>query len=140
MKKRKRSIHLSGFAKANHKTRQEPAGQTNINTIVEKVRRGIAPTWINHRAPIYADMTQVPKDLMSAYQKIQKAEEAFMALPAKIRTSIDNDPRNLESWLKNPENRPMAELHGLIVKQPDPTPSPADPGPKPAKKAEETKQ
>lgn len=111
------------------RTRQQPAEQTDINGIVERAKRGIMPTWINSRTPIYADMTQVPKDLLSAYKKIEAAEEAFMALPAKIRTQMDNSPLNLEAWLKDPANREDAEYYGLIVKKDKPasTPSPASP-------------
>lgn len=88
------------------------------------------PTWLNHRKPIFADMTQVPKDLLTAYQKIDAAEQAFMALPAKLRTSMDNNPLNLEPWLADPANRKEAEFYGLMEKR-EPTPSPASPDPEP---------
>lgn len=105
------------------KTRQEPKESTDINRIVANARRGIAPTWVNRRAPIYADMTEVPKDLMGAYQKIQAAEAAFDALPSEVRRDLDHNPSNLYGWLKNPANREMAEKHGLITAKAPPSPA-----------------
>ena len=134
MKKRRRVTNPTFNHDQKFRTRQQPAEHADINGIVEKARRGIAPTWINSREPIYADMTQVPRDLLSAYQKIEAAETAFMALPAKIRTQMDNSPLNLEAWLSDPENRSEAERYGLIVKKEEPTPSPASPDPSEAGK------
>jgi len=108
------------------KTRQEPKASTDINRIVANARKGIAPQWINRRQPIYTDMTQVPKDLLSAYQRIEAAEAAFDALPSEIRHSLDHNPMNLPQWLQNPANRPLAEKYGLIKEAPTP-PSPASP-------------
>lgn len=105
------------------KTRQEPKDSTDINRIVAAARRGIEPTWINRRMPVYADMTDVPKDLTEAYNKIKAAEEAFLSLPSECRRDIDNDPRRLPAWLRDPANRQLAEKHGLL------TPSPASPAP-----------
>lgn len=129
MKQRRRVPHPVRVNDPKFRTRQQPAEQTDINGIVERARRGIAPTWINSRKPVYADLTQVPKDLLSAYKKIEAAEEAFISLPAKIRTAMDNNPLNLASWLEDPANREDAEYYGLLVKKEKPTPSPASPNP-----------
>lgn len=129
MKIRRRVTNPISDQPPKYKTRQQPAEQTDINGIVERARRGITPTWINSRSPIFADMTDVPKDLLTAYQKIESAEEAFMSLPAKIRTQMDNNPLNLESWLSDPANRSDAEFYGLMMKKPEATPSPAEPAP-----------
>lgn len=101
------------------RTRQEPKDSTDINKIVSAARRGTMPTWINRRAPIYADMTEVPKDLTQAYMKIQAAREAFDALPSDVRRDIDHDPLRLPQWLHDPKNREIAEKYGLVEKAPE---------------------
>jgi phage internal scaffolding protein len=50
--------------------------------------------------------------------KIKAADEAFMALPAKIRAKFDHDPNALLNYLQNEENRDEAIQIGLIDGKP----------------------
>lgn len=75
--------------------RQEHKDECDLNIIVKRAMKGIAPRWLNHNAPQYGDFSKMPS-LAEAYDQIAAAEEAFMNLPAQLRRELDNDPRNLE--------------------------------------------
>jgi phage internal scaffolding protein len=49
---------------------------------------------------------------------IKAADNAFMALPAKIRAKFDHDPNALLNYLQNEENRDEAIQIGLIDGRP----------------------
>lgn len=112
--------------------RQEPASQTDINEIIRRAKAGESPQWINQRQPVFGDVSELPKDLTSAYSQIERAEEAFYALPAKFRQALDNDPRNL---LIAPQE--LFAEHGLTL-TPDDASEPVQGAPRPSKKAGKT--
>lgn len=76
------------------KTQQQFKSEVDINRIVEKARRGIVPTFLAKGTPVFGDFSHVP-DLTEAYDAIERAQEAFMSLPAKLRQELDNDPRKI---------------------------------------------
>lgn len=106
--------------------------ETDINQIVERARRGIAPT--NTRVPSYADFSDSPESLTDAFQRVEHALDAFEALPAKARLELNNDPRNLFKV-----DGEFFQRHGLTEDVPPeaPTPSPEAPAPAPASKAKQ---
>lgn len=98
MRKRVRVTHPtdSPFASEKAVTQQHLVEAADINAIVAKARRGIAPT--NVRDPSsgrFADLGDSPQDLTEAYARVQRAEEAFASLPARARDELGNDPRKL---------------------------------------------
>ena len=96
-------------------TQQHFKDECDINVIVNRyVKTGV----LEHQAsmePHYADLSEIPTDLQSAYDAVFRAEAAFMDLPSEIRKSLDNDPARLSQWLSDPSNREMAIKAGLIV-------------------------
>lgn len=98
-------------------TRKEPKDQCDVNKIVANARRGMPPSWLARGQPVYIDASELPRDLTAAYEQVQRAEEAFSALPAAVRTAMDNDPRALEGWLADPDNRELAVKHGLFTSE-----------------------
>lgn len=98
----------SPFASQKAVVQQHLAKEADINTIVERARRGIAPT--NLRSPgVYADVSQMPSDLTEAFAVVDSAWDSFMSLPAKAREELSNDPRRLT---KAPAD--FFVRHGLI--------------------------
>lgn len=75
-------------------TQQQFRDECDINRIVKNATRGIAPRFQARGVPQYGDFSQVP-DLMGAYELVQRAEAAFMNLPAELRLELDNDPANI---------------------------------------------
>jgi phage internal scaffolding protein len=95
---------------------QHMKDECDINVIVE--RFGVtgelpsAPV-----SPQFGDFSGV-SDYHSALNAIRASEEAFMALPAKIRARFDHDPNALLQFLQDEQNRDEAIQIGLIDGEP----------------------
>lgn len=96
-------------------TQQHFKQESDVNYIVGRYLKTGEMDWINERPPHYGDVTDIPTDLMSAYEAVERAEVAFGDLPSEIRKSLDNDPARLSEWLLDEKNRDLAIKHGLIV-------------------------
>lgn len=80
-------------------TQQQWKKECDINEIVNRASRGIAPKFVNKGTPRYGDFSNVPS-LEAAYDRIKSAEAAFMTLPSKLRLELGNDPRNIDQLTK----------------------------------------
>lgn len=95
---------------------QHMKDECDINVLVE--RFGVTGSMpVAPIEPSYGDFSGV-SDYHTAMNKIKAAEEAFMALPAKIRAKFDHDPNALLNYLQNEENRDEAIQIGLIDGKP----------------------
>jgi phage internal scaffolding protein len=95
---------------------QHMKDECDINVIVERFgvtgHIPVAPI-----EPSYGDFSGV-SNYHDAMNRIKAADEAFMALPAKIRAKFDHDPNALLNYLQNEENRDEAIQIGLIDGKP----------------------
>lgn len=64
--------------------------------------------------PFYGDFSETV-DYQTALNMVRDADNAFSALPAKVRTRFNNDPAELMAFLQNEENRTEAEELGLAI-------------------------
>jgi phage internal scaffolding protein len=95
---------------------QHMKDECDINVLVE--RFGVTGSMpVAPIEPSYGDFSGVG-DYHTALNKIKAADEAFMALPAKIRAKFDHDPNALLNYLQNEENREEAIQIGLIDGKP----------------------
>lgn len=95
---------------------QHMKDECDINVIVE--RFGVTGQFpVAPLEPTYGDFSGV-NDYHSALNAIRASEEAFMALPAKIRAKFDHDPNALLEFLQNETNRDEAIELGLIDGEP----------------------
>jgi phage internal scaffolding protein len=95
---------------------QHMKDECDINVIVERFGvTGQIP--VTPLEPSYGDFSGV-SDYHTALNAIRASEEAFMALPAKIRARFDHDPNALLNFLQNEDNRDEAIEIGLIDGQP----------------------
>lgn len=95
---------------------QHMKDECDINVIVERFGvTGQLP--VTPLEPTYGDFSGV-SDYHSALNAIRASEEAFMALPAKIRAKFDHDPNALLEFLQNETNRDEAIELGLIDGEP----------------------
>lgn len=95
---------------------QHMKDECDINIIVE--RFGVTGSMpVSPIEPSYGDFSGV-SDYHDALNRIRASDEAFMALPAKIRAKFDNDPNGLLQFLQNDENREEAIQIGLIDGEP----------------------
>ena len=95
---------------------QHMKDECDINVIVERFGvTGHLP--VKAIEPSYGDFSGV-SDYHTALNKIKAADEAFMALPAKLRAKFDHDPNALLNFLENEQNRDEAIELGLIDGEP----------------------
>lgn len=97
------------------KTRQEFKDEADINNILSRYERdGIIPE-TRDGAPQFADLTDpIFTDFQRAQNIVIDAQEAFEALPARVRERFNNDPASLIQFIQEPNNRAEAIELGLI--------------------------
>ncbi len=107
-------------------TRQSEMAACDINNIMAKYEKtGVLP--VEGREAFYADVSMMG-DYRSALENVRMADEAFMSLPAKVRSKFDNDPAGFLDFCSDPANRDEMVEMGLIeapaVVVTDPVPDP----------------
>ena len=94
------------------RAQQQFAEESDINVIVQRFGlTGQLPQ--NVRMPTYGDFTGIT-DFQTAANAIRAAEEAFMAMPADVRTEFGNDPARFVDFCSDETNRARAEKLGLL--------------------------
>ncbi len=94
-------------------TQQAFKEEVDINRIMIKFRKGQVIDHLNRFEGKYADVTGAV-DYQEAHAIIARAEEAFMTLPAGIRSDFDNNAQSFLDFAQDPENREAMEDYGLI--------------------------
>lgn len=104
------------------KTQQSFAEEVNINTIVRRFGlTGTVPA--NLRVPLADEFVDIV-DYHSAMNMIKKADEAFMSVPADLRSKFDNDAGRFVDFVSDPAN--LEEVRSLGLARPAPaSPAPA---------------
>ena len=98
-------------------TKQAFKAECDINTIMDRYARDGLLDHVSKYQGQYADVS-AEVDYQMALETIFRAEEAFMSLPASIRSKFDNDPQRFLEFVEDPSNRDeMVEL-GLRKKDP----------------------
>jgi len=112
----------SPFASKKAVVQQHLAAETDINGIIARAKRGIPPT--STRGPgSFVDLSDTPEDLTEAFQRVEKALDAFESLPALARQELGNDPRRLLQ-----ADEAFLQRHGMLPKPPASAPQePAKP-------------
>lgn len=120
--------HVTGeYKKPVPRTKQEFREQCDINNVIKQFT---ATGQINHisAAAARGAFMDLPDDLdyQSSLNIVLKAEESFMALPAKVRDRFDNDPATFLAFVDDPKN--ADELVKLGIRNPPPRASEPAPG------------
>lgn len=119
-------------------TDQSFKNSSNINTIMAQYAKTGLLNEPNKAFAKYQDNTlSVP--LEDAYKLVSEATELFRQLPSSLRKQMDDDPKNLESFLSDPDNYDQLVKHGVLTPKadegsPSPSPQPSvdmSPNPKP---------
>ncbi|QXP08399.1 MAG: internal scaffolding protein [Arizlama microvirus] len=97
------------------KTQQQYKNEVNINTIMEKARKG-RPVMVQSRQAFYEDFTGV-QDFKAAQDRIIAVSNEFDQLPAKIRLKFNNNPAEFYEFMHDEKNINEAEALGLIEKK-----------------------
>lgn len=97
-------------------TQQHFQDECDINLIMARaMQTGELP---EAKPSFYGDFSDIT-DYQTSLNKIQRANEEFMALPASIRDRFNNDPANMILFMENSDNRPLAIEMGLIESPPE---------------------
>lgn len=103
-------IRMSNWGKS--KTRQSEADALDINNIMKKYEKtGVLP--FAGREAFYADVSTMG-DYREALAAVTMADEAFMALPAGVRSKFENDAAQFLDFCSDPSNREEMVEMGLI--------------------------
>lgn len=85
--------------------------RVNINSIMAKINRGVMPPIKS--GGLYGDFSTV-EDFHTSVQRVQDANNDFLALPSEIRKKFHQNPAELIEFLNNPDNYEKAVEYGLI--------------------------
>lgn len=102
--------------------KQEFAKDLDINVIMRRYPGGVPLPPAEHQG-VFADVSQVD-GLAEMLRRGDAARDAFMQLPAKVRSRFDNDPYLFLEFLGNDKNYDEAVSLGLVVKKEPPAPLP----------------
>lgn len=112
------------FTGQQSRTKQSFREECDIKSIIEK-HRDTGYVNVNKKRPLYGDFTKVG-DFQSSMDAVVKAQEAFDALPAKIRERFSHNPVNMVNFLSDESNYDEAVKLGLVEKKVVVTTKPAD--------------
>lgn len=91
---------------------QSQAAESDINRIVKNfLHTGELP--VRAMPPLHADFADV-FDFQSAMNTVRAAQEAFMALPAEIRSQFDNDAHAFVEFCNDDSNKESLMEWGLL--------------------------
>lgn len=91
------------------RTRQEDAPGTDLEGILRRYAQGVLPV---SRPGVFADISGIG-DLRQSLEKVRAADEAFMSLPAEVRSAFENDPAQFVEAFQSEEG--IAKLRELKV-------------------------
>lgn len=84
-------------------THQEFKDESDINTIIDRFGIGENPIevqkWVTD-----VDIADAPDNYQDVMNQLNQARDQFMTLPAKVRSSFDNDPGRFVSFVSDPAN------------------------------------
>lgn len=102
-------------------TKQEFAQEADANFIMARyTRTGQLPaTRFTPDRAIFADVSMI-SDYSTEMLRVQRANDAFAALPAEVRSRFSNDPSELIEFVRDDSNYDEAVRLGLIEKKKEP--------------------
>lgn len=98
------------------RTKQSMTAECDINNILKKYQKTGMITHLNRYQGQYGDFTQ-GFDFHESLNRVQKAKEMFMTIPATIRTQFDNDPGKFLEFVSDAKNADKLVEMGLAVKK-----------------------
>lgn len=102
-------------------TEQSHKAECDIHTILKQFQRTGILTHINERQPQFLDLPD-GIDYQQSLHLLQHAQDAFAALPSKVRDRFDNDPGQFLAAFQDPGM--AGELRDLGLLKPVPPPDP----------------
>lgn len=95
-------------------TKQSEKDACDVNRIMAKYKSsGVLDHVASATSRNFLDVSEVV-DYQTALNTVQRAEDAFFSLPAKVRSRFHNDPHQLLVFLRDSSNRDEARKLGLL--------------------------
>lgn len=111
------------FPEDEGRTDQSYKASSDINNIMKDyAKTGMLPQ-VRDQIAEFMDTTLIP-DLQTAFEITKRASEAFLGLDPRLRTLMNNDPANLEYFIRNPANTEILYDYGVLVKEAPNLPDP----------------
>lgn len=85
------------------RTDQSYKDDCDVNKIIARAMKTGQISHLSKYRGQYADVSQIT-DLQGAMEAVQKANEAFMTIPAQLRKRFGNDPQEFIKYLQDPSN------------------------------------
>lgn len=95
-------------------TRQEFKDECDINTIIDMFGIGEMPI-IPREWTSNVDISDAVSDFQTAMNQVNDARDAFLELPARIRSRFDNNPALFVDFCSDVNNRAEMINLGLVV-------------------------
>ena len=98
-------------------TKQEFTAELDLNVIMARfIANDFDPSTlpVSARKAMTGDFTQAPESYHEALTLVVETKQAFMSLPADIRSEFDNDPQRFLDFVYNPENRDKLVEWGIV--------------------------
>ncbi|QGH72660.1 MAG: scaffold protein [Microviridae sp. ctbuH30] len=114
-KKRKpgERVRVQLFCRDESRTDQQFKKDSEITSILEKARRqGFLPG--DPSRARYGDVSGFV-DYQTSLETVMRGQEAFSALPAKVRARFENDPQQFVSFVMDPKNGKELVQMGLAT-------------------------
>lgn len=96
-------------------TMQSFQNECDINVIMRRWEKTGDLTHVRHSQGRYDDFADIG-DYQSALNTVLAAQEAFEALPSRIRTRFSNDPASFVSFMQDPTNSNEIIAMGLATR------------------------
>ena len=85
-------------------TKQAFKDQTDINKILAKAQKTGTVSHLAKYEGIYGDFTDID-DLLTAHQRLTRANEIFSELPSEVRREFDQNPAGFFNFVNDPANK-----------------------------------
>lgn len=114
------------------RTKQSHKDECDINNILAQYKRTGIVQHVHAARPTYEDLPS-DVDFQASLNTILAAEEAFAALPSKVRDYFANSPERFLAAFADDKQHPQLREFGLLGPRPDdapvrpPAPAPAPP-------------
>lgn len=119
-------------------TNQDSRYDSDPNEVMRKYASTRDRSVFDQVLPRYNDFIGAPQSFQEAVQQVQAAQEAFMALPAEVRSRFDNDAGKFVKFIEDDRNIDEAVKLG-IVREGFGKPSEEDLASSPSNRAREAK-
>lgn len=104
------------------RTKQSQLKECDINLIMKKYQKTGIINHFNKHGAMYGEYA--PLDLISAYETLERTNEMFLDLPAKVRARFKNQPEAFLEFVQDPKNKEEMYELGLARR-----PAPVEPEP-----------